>query len=264
MRNYSNIISLTKNSRGVYSIDPIIGCTSGTIDNIRGCYSDCYAARIAKIYGYDFTKSVKRFFKDKLHLNTIRNQINKVELPFIRMGTMGDPSEDWQHTIDICKNIQSSNQLSLFNYKPKEIVIITKHWNNLTETQLKDISNLNICINTSISVLDSKQLFDNSLIQYELLKKYCKSILRLVTCDFNKNNAKGLEYYILQNWVLKNYNVLDTVFRPSKNNSLIIDSIINVHKTKFLGKNSIVSKFNKKTYFGKCGTCLEMCGVNMS
>jgi hypothetical protein len=264
MRNYSNVISLTKNSRGVYSIDPIIGCTTGTKDNSRGCYSDCYAARIAKIYGYDFTKSIKRYFENKLHLRLIKSQINKIELPFVRMGTMGDPSEDWQHTIEICKKIQYSNQLSLFNYKPKEIVIITKHWTNLTESQLIDICNLNICINTSVSVLDSKYLFDNSLKQYELLKKYCKSILRVVSCDFNINNSKGLEYYLLQDWLFKNYNVLDTVFRPSKNNQLITDGIINIHKTKFLGNNSIVSKYNKKTYFGKCGTCLEMCGVNMS
>jgi hypothetical protein len=26
---------------------------------------------------------------------------------------------------------------------------------------------------------------------------------------------------------------------------------------------ALVSKFNKKTFLGKCGNCLEMCGLNV-
>lgn len=261
MRTYSNIISLTKNSRGVYSIDPSLGCKSGLEENVNGCFNDCYANRIAKIYGYDFSKTVYRDFKSKAHLKQIKNQIRKVKLPFIRMGTMGDPSENWCHTLKICELIQLEKQLTIFKDEPKEIVIITKHWKQLTNEQLERLSKLNVCINTSISALDNLSKIDFLLSEYEKLKSYCRSVLRVVTFDFNKENPEGLRLSIIQDHIIKNRVFIDTVFRSSKKNRLVIEGVINVSKTKFLGKNSLVSKLNKKTYFGKCDTCIEKCGV---
>jgi hypothetical protein len=263
MREYSKFISLSKNSRGIYSIDPTLGCYSGTKEDKKGCYSDCYASKISKFYGYDFTKTVLRSFENESHLQRIKKQIEKVKLPFIRMGTMGDPSENWEHTLNICELLQQEKQLSLFKKEVKEIVIITKHWTNLTELQLNRLSKLKVCINTSISALDNYTLLNNSLIQFEILKKYCRSVLRIVSCDFNKENEIGLKLSILQDEIFKKYNCLDTVFRVSKNNKLVKDGIINISKTKFLGKNAIVSKYNRKTYFGNCNNCKEMCGVTM-
>jgi hypothetical protein len=263
MREYSNKISFTKNSRGIYSLDTTIGCTSGTIENKKGCYNDCYASRIAKIYGYDFSKTVKRDFENIKHLYKIRREIKRIKFPFIRMGTMGDPSEDWEHTIKICELIQFEEQLSIFYEKPKEIVIITKHWTNLTESQMIRLSKMNICINTSISALDNENQLNNCLVQYETLKKYCKSILRIVSFDFNLENEKGLKYHNIQKVLFDKYTMLDTVFRSSKNNILVTDGIIKIKQTKFLGKNTLVSKYNKKTFFGKCKNCQELCGVNM-
>lgn len=263
MRNYSNIISLHKNARGVYSIDPSIGCTSGTKTDKRGCFSDCYAARIAKIYGYNFSNTVYRNFKSEKHLHEIKRQIEKVKLPFIRMGTMGDPSENWEHTINIIKLLQTDNQLKLFSYKYKNIVIITKHWTNLSDTQLLELANYNITINTSVSAVDEYDTLKNAINQHNRLCKLIKSVLRLVTFDFNTENDKGIHYKQIQDNILSKYVILDTVFRASKNNHLYKDGIINVHKTKFLGKPVMVSKMNKKTYFGSCNNCIEMCGVNM-
>ena len=45
MRKYSNKITLAKNSRGVWNIDPVMGCKSGLELDRKGCFSDCYAAR---------------------------------------------------------------------------------------------------------------------------------------------------------------------------------------------------------------------------
>lgn len=263
MRTYSNIISLTKNSRGVYSIDPSLGCKSGLEENVNGCFNDCYANRIAKIYGYDFSETVFRDFKNKGHLNLIKKQIKKVKLPFIRMGTMGDPSENWDHTLKICELIQFETQLTIFKEIPKEIVIITKHWKQLTSEQLKILSRLNVCINTSISALDSLEKIDFLLSEFEKLKNYCRSVLRVVTFDFNKENEEGIRLNFIQNKIINNRVFIDTVFRASKKNKLVIDGVINIHRTKFLGKNALVSKMNKKTYFGNCKNCLEMCGVKM-
>lgn len=255
MREYSNKISLTKNSRGIYSLDTSIGCSSGMANELGGCYNDCYAAKSSKLYGYDFSKTVLRNFENKKHRDKIVSQINKVKLDFIRIGTSGDPSENWEHTINILKNIDKCN---------KQIVIITKHWTNLTDDDLVYLSTINVCINTSVSALDKPHLRENCLLQYNRLKPFCKSILRIVSCNFNLENKIGHKLAKIQAELFQNEATLDTVLRVNKKNNLIKDGIINVEKTTFLGKNALVSKFNKSTYFGKCSTCYEMCGLNIN
>lgn len=255
MREYSTKIALSKNSRGIYSLDTTIGCSSGLKDNNRGCYNDCYAAKSAKLYGYDFSKTVIRDFIDNNHRTKIVKQISNIKLPFVRIGTSGDPSENWEHTVKICQDISSCN---------KEIVIITKHWNNLRDCQLNTLQRLNICINTSVSALDDYALLSNSMVQYERIKKYCKSVLRIVSCDFNLENKEGHRLHIIQKKLFENTNVLDTVLRVNKNNKLATDGIINIKESKFLGKNTYISKYKKNTYFGKCSNCHEMCGVNIN
>jgi len=252
MREYKNKITLTKNGRGIYTIDPIMGCNSGMKENAKGCFGDCYAARNSRIYGYDFSKNVLRYFESKKHLKSIITKINKLDFPFIRMGNSGDPSENWEHTISIIEQLEGIN---------KEIVIITKHWNKLNKNQLERIGKLKVCINTSISAIDNN-LHEN-IEQYELLKDYTKSILRCVSFDFNINNKKGAEFYLMQNWIFQRYEVLDTVFRCGKSNELYKNGIINIKETKFLGKKCFISKFNKKTFFGKCNNCIELCGIKM-
>ena len=103
MRDYSPKISLTQNSRGIYSLDTSIGCNSGMTNEKGGCYGDCYAAKSAKLYGYDFSKTVLRDFVNEKHRRKIVDGINRVKLDFIRIGTSGDPSENWEHTIKIIK-----------------------------------------------------------------------------------------------------------------------------------------------------------------
>ena len=254
MRSYSNKISLTKNSRGIYSLDTSIGCASGMLNEVGGCYNDCYAAKSAKLYGYYFGETVLRSFENEYHRREILKQINKVPLDFIRIGTSGDPSENWEHTISVLKQIETCN---------KEIVIIARHWTKLTDEQLRYFGTINICVNTSVSALDKPELMQRCLTEYNRLKPYCKSILRIVSCDFNLDNPEGKRLSDIQHFLFKNTNVIDTVLRLNKGNRYIKDGIVNVTKAKFLGKNAIVSKLNKKTYFGKCSTCHEMCGVDV-
>ena len=254
MRAYSNKISLTKNSRGIYSLDTSIGCASGMNNNEGGCYGDCYAAKSSKLYGYDFSKTILRSFENKKHKMQILNKINKVKLDFIRIGTSGDPSENWEHTISILKQIDSCN---------KQIVIITKHWTNLNIDQLNYLATINVCINTSVSALDKMYLIENSLKQYNLLKHYCKSILRIVSCDFNLDNSVGLELSKLQTKLFENQDTIDTILRVNKKNDLIKSGVIKVTQSTFLGKKALISKLNRNTYFGKCSNCHEMCGVRI-
>lgn len=264
MKTYKSTISLSKNERGIWDLDTIKGCESGLKENVNGCYNDCYAYKTAKRYGIDFSKSVLRDFQNAQHLKSVIKQIEKIDMPFIRIGCSGDPSENWQHTINIIKKLRDNSQLTLFDISSKkQIVIITRHWKQLTDKQLNEISKYNICINTSVSALDNKTMINNSITEYERLKPYCKSILRVVTCDFNLNNKIGKEMHKKQLELLKNENVIDTVFRPSTKNKYVIDEIINVKKMSFMKTKALVSKYNKKTFLGKCSSCLEMCGLNV-
>ena len=254
MREYTNKIALTLNKRGCYSLDTIIGCSRGIKNNPNGCYGECYAANYSKRYGYKFGSEKLRYFESEKHMRNTINKINKISMSFVRMGTSGDPSSNWQHTIDIIKLISSCE---------RHIVIVTKHWELLTHEQLVELSKHNVIINTSISALDEKQLIDKRLEQYIEIKNYCKSILRIVSCDFNLENEYGNRLAKIQNALFNNENVIDNILRVSKNNKYVLNGVIKVTKERFLNSECSISRYNKDTYFGNCYNCIEMCGVNM-
>ena len=66
-----------------------------------------------------------------------------------------------------------------------------------------------------------------------------------------------------QRFLFQNEPTIDTVFRPTKKNRFVTDGIVNARAQFFNGKKQLASKFSAKTYMGKCGTCQEMCGVNV-
>ena len=253
MRKYSKIITLNKNSRGIWDLDTTKGCTSGINYDLKGCYGCCYSAYFAKLYGYDFSKTTKRDFKNCLHGVNVINKISKTDIPFIRIGNSCDPSEDWEHTIKICKTMSLAR---------KPIVIITKHWMEIPEYLLSKIEKLNVCINTSISALDSKTHSEHRIKQYNRLKNVCNSVLRIVSCDFNKDNQTGYKLSKVQDNLFENEKTIDNILRIKKNHSLVINKIINIKRVKFLTTNVYASIYNKNTYFGACDNCPEMCGIN--
>ena len=249
---YSSTISLIENGRGCFSLDPVIGCREGMAIN-GGCYGACYAASYANRYGYDFSNNTLRYFEDDVHRIGIVNKINTINMPFVRMGTSGDPSSDWAHTIETIKAISFCN---------KSIVLITKHWHILTEDQIEALSSFGVCVNTSISALDSDKLIERRLSQYKRLKFYCKSVLRIVSCSFNLDNKEGYRLSKIQSELFKNENVIDTVFRVSGNNEYVKSGIINTSESVFMSKKSLVSRYNDNTHLGYCNDCPEMCGAH--
>ena len=58
MRNYNNIITLSKNGRGIWDFDTIKGCKTAMDNNTKGCYNDCYSFKIANRYGINFSISI--------------------------------------------------------------------------------------------------------------------------------------------------------------------------------------------------------------
>lgn len=262
MRQYINTISLVKNSRGVWDLDTSKGCACGIANNPKGCYGDCYAASNAARYGIDFSKTTLRYFENKKHEQNTIEQINMIDMPFIRIGVSGDPSECWEHTLNICEIVSRCNLVLYKTYK-KSIVIITKHWHNLTYSQLNRLTKLDVYINTSVSALDSPKLLANRMEQYNIIKGCCKSVLRIVSCNFNVENKTGKRLSLIQDGLFNNDNVIDTIFRPSLQNKYVTSGVINIEKVKFLSKLVYASVFNKNTYFGHCSKCPEMCGLNL-
>lgn len=243
MRTYKTKISLTKTYRGVWELDTFKGCEQGANN---GCYGICYAARLAKARGYDFTNVVKRDFINQEHFIEISNKLKKI--PFVRIGVMCDPSHNWEHTLNIVDKIK---------HYQKNIVIITKHWKELKEEQLSRLKGL--VVNTSISALDSEAQRDKMLYWYNKLKPYCRSILRVNTADFNDSELR-----MIQDSLLSNENIIDNILRFSKSHHLVKDGIINVTKQKYLKSYIYASKHSDNIYFGFCNNCLDQCGIILS
>lgn len=265
MKSFNSRIALNKNNRGCYILDTVKGCSVCGRSKPFGCYDDCYAKKIASRYGLDFSSPVTRLFdKDNQislfdfmngqHICKIIKEIKKIDMPFIRIGEMGDPSENWDHTANVCEVVAEAG---------KPIVIITKHWEIIPGEVLERLSRLNVCINTSISALDTIDERIGRLEQYRRIKKYCKSVLRVVSCSFNMNNPRGQELSKTQDEILKNKNIIETVFRPSAQNKLVTSGIIMAKKTKFLRSTCLASMRDETLYLGRCETCPDMCGVNL-
>ena len=264
MKTFNGKISLVKNSRGCYILDTVKGCRVCKEEKPDGCYGDCYAKNIARMYKYNFTNPIKRdFYKDTRqlmffdftdarHLCEVLKQIRAHDPPFIRIGEMGDPSEDWRHTINVC---------SAISHIKKPIVIITKHWNTIPDDLLSSVWMLDLCVNTSISALDSPKEIDNRLEQYTRLKKYCNSVLRIVSCDFNLDNKEGALRALVQKRLFDNENIIDTVFRPSPKNPIVTNGVIKTKRIRFLRGNVLASVYNQDPYLGYCDTCPDMCGI---
>lgn len=254
-KQYKPEIALAMNTRGVWCLDTSVGCSSGMAESRGGCYGDCYAAKAAKLYGYDFSKTVLRHFKNPLHVRDVVRRINGIDSPFVRIGCSGDPSEDWVHCLSILK---------LIRYCNREIVIITRHWNLLTDKQVEFLSGLNVCVNTSVSALDAPHVIEKSVSQFKRLRPHLKSFLRIVSCSFNIENERGHRLHKIQAGLFKHGDTIDTVFRPSASNPLVTSGVIKVAKVFFNGHKTLASKFNERTFTGKCGACQEQCGATVN
>ena len=264
MKTYKEEITLITNSRGCDIIDTVKGCPAGALYDGRGCYGDCYAKNIADRYGFDFLKvRLRKFqqdevqlmlvgFKDRDHANQIVKGIRESSMPFVRIGEMGDPSLAWEHTLEVCSEIADAG---------KPIMIITKHWKPIPDALLTQVEKLNLCVNTSASALDTSEEVEYRVAQFERLKSVCKSVLRIVSCDFNTDNHEGLERHRVQEELFKRSPHLDTVFRPSNDNPFLTRGVIRAKRVKFLRVETLASVRNQSTYFGMCPTCPDMCGV---
>ena len=248
LKPFGGVLTLARNSRGCYILDTVKGCR---IVNTRqgGCYGDCYAANIAKRYHLDFGSPVSRLIVDEGHKASLIRQIKAANMPFIRIGEMGDPSEDWGHTLDVCRMVLDAG---------KDAVVITKHWKPVPDSLLPGMEG--ICVNTSVSALDEASELSYRLEQYERLKPFCRSVLRVVSCRFNRDSEEGAKRQAVQDQLLS-MGCIETVFRPSPKNPFLVRGVIQASPRRFLGTVMLASMDNVGAYFGGCAACPDLCGV---
>lgn len=252
-KNYSNLLTVDINSKGVLDVDTVKGCSAGMAARPgTGCYGGCYAANIAKFRGINFAQSVTRLVKSKAQAREIERKVSAAPHGFFRIGTMGDPCHAWEETVSVVE------WLSEFA-RP---VIITKHWRIASDEQLKRLANCNTVLNTSVSALDTAaelKLRRREFFRFKLLGGH--SVARVVSCDFNAGTEEGARMKKIQDELFALTPTLDNPLRVPRSHPLVTAGIINLSVVKDLETERTISLVNKATYIGHCNACPDVCGA---
>lgn len=223
VKRYLPVLTATANRKGVLDVDTVKGCAHGMARYPNGgCYGQCYACKLSTFYGFDFSCSVSR---TEINRTTIENAVSKHAASWFRIGTMGDPSHDWDYTVDVCQWLG----------KTKTPVVITKHWIELSGRHVSALSKCGAVVNTSTSPLDSQEEIDYRLGQFNRLARAgIKSVLRVVTCQFGLVDGwqKRVE---LQRKLLSNTPVIDNPLRISSTNALVLSGVLITQRHEDLG-----------------------------
>jgi hypothetical protein len=232
-----------------------------------GCYGLCYAAKVSKFYGYDFTKSVSRKMEDhKSHddqilfdfagdvgSSDIARMVKNHPLKWFRIGTMGDPCHDWELTIRVCE--------WLCEYRVP--IIISKHWIKIPDDMLPRFSKCGAIINTSISALDTVAELRYRLKQIQRFKDAeIKSVARIVSCKFG-DTEEGKRMNAIQEKLFELRPVIDNPLRIPATDKRVISGDIVAEKMIDMTASTSISLHNKKTYIGHCNNCPDQCGVTL-
>jgi len=253
-RKYKTVLTAIENNKGCLDVDTIKGCAYGmaTYPN-GGCYGECYANKIAKARGFDFTTSVIRQ-TTKATTFSVFSAIKKHYATWYRIGTSGDPCHDWEHTVRVCEEMYHTG---------KTPVIVTKHWIATTDSQLQRLAAIGCVFNTSTSGMDTTTELKHRVTQIKRISDTgMVSVCRLVTCVFG-NTKWGKECKAKQDYLLTLRPLIDTPFRvPLTNLRVQCGDIVTNHCPELIGGGSkTVSMYNSGTYLGHCSKCTEQCGV---
>ena len=251
MKKYSPNLSVSLNRKGVLDVDTVKGCEYGMNKYPNGgCYGLCYACKTAGLYGFDFTKSVSRKIVncDRAHIENIVKMHN---LPWFRTGNMGDPSHDWDNTVDICEWLG----------KYKTPVVVTKHWVNMSYDHAMALKKCGAVVNTSTSPLDTNEEIKYRINTFKSLKEVgINSVLRVVSARFGNTN-NGNELKQKQDAIFNNNPIIDNPLRIPTTDSRVLSGDIVVQRHKDKGGGSTVSILNQSAFVGPCRVCPDQCGV---
>jgi hypothetical protein len=254
MRAYNDLLTADVNDKGVLDIDTVKGCTAGMSAKPGvGCYDTCYAAKIAKFRGIDFSKSVTRTVQGSAHADSIVKAVKAAPNGFFRIGTMGDPCHAWEETVGTVEWLAPY----------AAAVIITKHWHRASDDQFQRLVACGAVLNTSLSALDTPV----QLIHREReLKRYAgfggHSVARIVSCEFNVSDPIGERMNRVQRRLLSLSPMIDNPLRADKSHQLVKSGVIKLTKIHDLNSIRTISLENKSTYLGHCDTCPDICGLS--
>ncbi|KKK56592.1 hypothetical protein LCGC14_3062970, partial [marine sediment metagenome] len=252
MKSYSSRLTASINGKGVLDIDTVKGCALGTSAHQNGgCYGLCYANKIATRYGYRFNESVSREVTkgDRVH---IENTVKRYNGSWFRIGTMGDPCHNWELTLEVCEWLR----------KIKTPVIVTKHWNPLSDLHLQRLARYGAVVNTSISALDTLPERIYRLNQFKRIKKAnIKSVLRVVSAKFGQTSW-GQRLSSIQDRLLKNEPIIDNPLRIAASDKRVESGDILIENRKIKGLDGDISVAKHNAYVGPCNICPDQCGVD--
>lgn len=255
LRTYGEALTISVNRKGVIDLDTVKGCTMGM--NARpgtGCYGTCYANNIAKQYGIDFGKSVKRDFVDRWeHRDLIIKKLLDQKALWYRIGVMGDPCHDWPHALRVIKALKPAH---------KTAVIITKHWIPFSDEDISKLMELDVVVNTSVSGMDTDAELRHRVRQIERLRKLnIPSIARIVSCEYG-DTEWGREANKKQRGLFMLKPVIDNPLRaPTTHPRVISGDILLTRRDDAIGGGSMVSLHSPSVYLGHCSTCPDQCGA---
>lgn len=255
-RRYHDILTTSVNGKGVIDVDTVKGCTLGMRAHPDGgCYGECYANKIASRRGIAFGVSVSRHFADGIgwHRDAIIRQLMGHPVSWYRVGVMGDPCHDWDHTLSVIRRLRPAQ---------KAAVIVTKHWIPFSADHISQMLELDVVVHTSTSGLDTDAETRHRVRQFERLRDAgILSVNRIVTCDYGdsewaRNRAER------QRYLLTFRPIIDTPLRVSPSNPHVLNGDIRtVHRPDSIGGGSLVSMHDSSIFLGSCNQCPDQCGV---
>jgi hypothetical protein len=254
---YLPILTVSENLKGVIDVDTVKGCHLGMKAYPHGgCYGECYANKNAKLYGYDFTRSISRKISGREHRGTLNGILNNYKSPWYRIGTAGDPCHDWQNTLVVIRAFR-------YQYTNKVPVIITKHWIPLEDEQLMELKRLKAVINTSVSGMDTDCEIKHRVHQMNRIKDAgIRSVTRIVTCNYG-NSPWSKVCNEKQEYLMSLVPIIDNPLRVGRTNAHVLNGDILIEqRNESVGGGKIVSLNNKKAYLGTCKDCPDQCGID--
>ena len=255
-RKYKPVLTAVENNKGVLDVDTVKGCTHGMRAYPgSGCYGECYAYKDAKRYGIDFSRSVSRLVPWR-GLGSLLHFVASHWASWYRVGTAGDPSHDWEHTVRVCELLRITGKVP---------VIITKHWLTLDAQQIARLEALHAVVNTSTSGLDTDAETSHRVSQLLRLKlNGIKSVCRVVTCRFGKSEW-AMECKRRQEYLLSLVPVVDNPLRASASHPRVKSGEIIIYKDdSAIGGGKFVSTHKRGIYMGACDQCPDQCGVSLT
>lgn len=258
-RLYQDALTVQVNRKGVVDVDTVKGCTAGMKARPgTGCYGECYANKIAERLGIDFATSVTRGFVDhRQHIDVCINQLIKTGADWYRIGVMGDPCHDWNHTLNVIHALRHAKMVA---------VIITKHWMVLSDSNISRMKDLSVVVNTSTSGLDTNAEFKHRVHQIERLRRNgIPSVNRVITCEFSDTTQWARDCAERQRALLAIKPMIDNPLRVSKDNPRVLSGEIKAtRRADSVGGGKLVSVHSEDVYLGHCGPCPDQCAAGLA